>query len=201
MRRDKFVPIFFLSLILFFTSFILGYQLMRNELEPKDRISELDTENNQKDDYSDLEILKEDNRISPNTFIEERVHYRTCDHVITKVKKVEDEFVNMTREEFEKYIEDNYTNQRIISFSTTKITLGINKNHLCENHYVVGEEDGKIAIFKIDENGNKVLDKVFDDYPISLLMEVDQERLIEGIVVDSEEELSNVLENFISWLS
>lgn len=198
MRRDKFVPIFFLSLILFFTSFILGYQLMRNELEPKDRISELDTENNQKDDYSDLEILKEDNRISPNTFIEERVHYRTCDHVITKVKKVEDEFVNMTREEFEKYIEDNYTNQRVISFSTTKITLGINKNHLCENHYVVGEEDGKIAIFKIDENGNKVLDKVFDDYPISLLMEVDQERLIEGIVVDSEEELSNVLENFIS---
>ena len=44
----------------------------------------------------------------------------------------------------------------------------------------------------------EVLDKVFDDYPISLLKEIDQKKLKEGIRVDSLEELSDVLENFIS---
>lgn len=198
MKNDKFVPIFLVSLILFFTSFILGYQLMKNQLEPNTQMAEINSEGNQDSDYLDLEILKEDKRISPNTFIEERIHYSACNHVITKTKQVEDEFVNMTRKEFEQYIENNYTNKRVISFSINKITLGVNKNHLCENHYIIGEEDGKIAIFKIDENGNRVLDSIFDDYPISLLMKIDQEKIIKGIVVDSEEELSNVLENFIS---
>lgn len=198
MKKDKFVPIFLVSLILFLTSFILGYQLMKSQLEPNTHIAEINPEKNNNEDYSDLEILKEDKRISPNTLIEERIHYTACNHIITKTKKVEDEFVNMTKREFEEYMENNYINKRIISFSINKIALGVNKNHLCENHYVIGEKDGKIAIFKIDENGERVLNSVFDDYPISLLMEIDQKKIIKGIVVDSEEELSNVLENFIS---
>ncbi|MFA7412600.1 MAG: BofC C-terminal domain-containing protein, partial [Tissierellaceae bacterium] len=74
----------------------------------------------------------------------------------------------------------------------------ITKNHLCENHYVIGEKDGNIAIYRIDENGERKLETFFPDYPISLLMEIDQNKLIEGIVIDSQEELSDVLENFIS---
>ncbi len=198
MKKYKFLPIFLVSLILFFISFTLGYQLMKNEVRSNRQISKLDSEKENSYNYSDLEILKEDSRISPNTFIEERIHYSVCGHIITKTRKVEDEYVNMSKKEFEEYIKNNYTNQRIISFSTNKIVLGINKDYLCENHYIIGEKDGKIAIFKIDENGNRALDNVFDDYPISLLMEVDQERIIKGIVVDSKEELSNVLENFIS---
>ena len=44
------------------------------------------------------------------------------------------------------------------------------------------------------------MDTIFEDYPF-LVDEIDQEKLIEGIRVDSEEELSEILENFIScWL-
>ncbi|MCG4586227.1 BofC C-terminal domain-containing protein, partial [Anaerosalibacter bizertensis] len=87
---------------------------------------------------------------------------------------------------------------KIIAFSTQKIVLREERNHLCPNHYVVGESEGKIAIFKINDSGEKVLDKIFNDYPLSLLKEVDQQKLKDGIVVDNEEELSDVLENFIS---
>ena len=61
----------------------------------------------------------------------------------------------------------------------------------------MGEADNKVAIYKIDENGERYVYKIFDDYPIALLKSR-PEKLQEGIVVDSEEELSDVLENFIS---
>lgn len=197
MKREKFLPIFLLSVVLFFISFTLGYQLMQqsvNIAEKGKEGSEYDKEVNP----SEIEIIKEEKVISPNTFIEKRIHYAPCNHVETKIEKADEECVNMNRNEFEKYLEDNYSNQRLISFSSSRITVGVNKDHLCKEHYIIGESEGKIAIFKINDNGEEVLDKVFEDYPISLLMEIDQERLKEGIVVDSEEELSNVLENFIS---
>ncbi len=104
----------------------------------------------------------------------------------------------MTEKQYRKYMKENYPNIKIISFSPREIVLREERNHLCPNHYIIGQADGKIAIYRIDEKGEKYLDKVFNDYPISLLKEVDQERLKDGIIVDSEEELSDVLENFIS---
>ncbi len=197
MKREKFIPVFFISVALFLISFVMGYQLMeqnvlfseKKKIEEK-QITERDTH--------EVEILKEEKRISPNTFIEERINYASCGHVITKIKKVSEEQVNMNRAQFEEYMHENFPNQRIVSFSPSRIAIGINKNHLCENHYVIRESQGKIAIFSIDEDGQRILDKVFNDYPISLLMEVDQQKLKEGIIVDSQEELSDVLQNFIS---
>ncbi|MBU5426415.1 BofC C-terminal domain-containing protein [Tissierella pigra] len=196
MKKDKIIPVFFFSLTLFLISFIVGYQLMGNKLNPQ--ISKMKEEQENIQDYSDLQILKEDIRISPNTFIEERIHHTTCNHVVTKVNESNDEFVNMTRNEFVDYLEENYPNKKLISFSSSNVTIGTTKNHLCENHYVVGEKDGSIAIFTINEDGERVLENILTDHSISLLMEVDQEKLIEGIVVDNEDELSEVLENFIS---
>lgn len=199
MKKYKMLPIHLFFVGLFTMSFIFGYFIIGKKLDPiPNNISQIDSEDLEKSEYPDLEILKEYDKISPNTFIEERIHYTTCDHVITKVSAVEDDMVNMSKKEFEYYLEENYPNKRLISYSSNKITLSVVKNYLCEKHYIIGEKNGKIAIFKIGENGEKILNKIFTDYPISLLMEIDQEKIIEGIIVDSEEELSDILENFIS---
>ncbi|WP_313757099.1 hypothetical protein [Tissierella sp.] len=197
MKKDKVLPVFFFSLTLFLVSFIFGYQLMNKKLNPKD-ISKIGIKEKDILEHPEKEILGEGNRISPNTFIEERIHYMACDHIITKTNLVEDNMVNMTKEEFTEYIQANYPNKKVISFSSSKVTLGTTKNHLCENHYIVGEKDGLIAIFKVGENGERILDNVLVDYPISLLMDIDQEKIMNGIVVDNEDELSEILENFIS---
>lgn len=199
MKRDKALPIYLFFLGLCMLSFIFGYKIIGSKLNPKPiNISKVKSEDIEDSSYEDLEILRAYDRISPNTLIEERINYSTCGHLITKVKSVDSKLVNMSKEEFRDYIEENGSNKRIISYSSNKITMGVVKNHLCEKHYIVGEKNGKIAIFKTGEDGEKILDKIFMDYPISLLMEIDQEKIIEGIRVDSEDELSEVLENFIS---
>ena len=198
MKKFKKLPIYLFFLGMLIVSFMFGYGIMGRKINLKpNHISKINS-NEIDDDYPDLEILKEYDRISPNTLIEERIHYSSCGHVITKVNSVDEELVNMTKAEYSEYIEENSPNKRLITYSANRITMGVVKNHLCEKHFIIGEINGYITIFKIGEDGEKIVDKIFSDYPISLLMEIDQERIINGIVVDSEEELSEILENFIS---
>lgn len=195
MRKNRLALIFTFSIALFLASFILGYQLMGTKINSKDSAK---TKNINDLNNEEIEIIKEENIISPNTFIEERTHYKECDHLITKLNIADDEIINMTRKEYESYLKSNYPNKRLISFSNTKIVIWGERNHLCQEHYIIGEENGNIAIFKIGESGEKILYKVFDDYPISVLIEMDQEKIKKGIIVNSEDELSDILENFIS---
>lgn len=199
MKRYKMMPVVLFFIGLSVLSFIFGYTVVGKRLAtvPKN-IEEINQKEAKLPDYPDMEILKENDKISPNAMLEKRIHYSSCNHVVTKIDPIGQEFINMSKQEFIEYMANNHSDKRLISYSDKKITIGVNKNHLCEKHYIIGEEKGKISIFKIDENGERVLDKIFYDYPISLLMEIDQEKIIEGIVIDSEEELSEVLENFIS---
>lgn len=179
------------AIILFSISFTIGYLLMRRD--SPENVADDRVEKNQ----PNIEIVGEKNVITPNTFIEKRTHYNECKHVETSIGLAEEAVVNMARDEYEDYLHQN-TNFQLISFSETKITLWGERNHLCTNHYVIGEEGGYIAVYGIDENGNRVLQRVFDNYHIDMLQDLDRENIIKGIVVNSQEELSEILENFIS---
>ncbi|MBC8590406.1 hypothetical protein [Wansuia hejianensis] len=196
MKKNKFIIIFTFSIVLFLVSFSLGYELMGHKWKPRnsDLVRNKDKISNEKE----IEIIKEENKISPNTFIEVRTHFKKCDHLITELEVANEEIVNMTRDEYQQYLKTNHPNLRLISFSNTKIIVWGERNHLCKEHYIIGEENGYIAIFKIDDRGQKVLENVFKEYPISLLIDIDQTKIKSGIVVDSEEELSDILQNFIS---
>ena len=193
MRKQNVFLIFLFCGALFLTSFIYGYKMMSNKFNQKPLVGD------ESQGYDDeIEILKEEERISPNTFIEKRIYYNDCNHNITKLISADSEIINMTEKQYREYMKENYSNVKIISFSINEIVLREERNHLCPNHYIIGESEGKIAIYGIDENGEQFLDKIYDGYPISLLKEIDQEKLKKGIIVDSEEELSDILENFIS---
>lgn len=193
MKRNRFMLIFGFCVVFFIMSFYLGYQLMDMAIDDKHIVEEEKHIGNE-----DIEIVREENMVSPNTFIEERIHYKECGHLVNKVQLAEEEVVNLRRDEYEEYLNTTYSNLRLISFSNVKVVLYGERNHLCQEHYIVGENNGYIAIFNIDENGDKILFKSFTDYPLSILLEMDQVKLREGIVVDSEEELSEIMENFIS---
>ena len=198
MKKQNTILIIVFSVVLFLVSFISSYRMMSSKVNKKPLIADEDYEHKDIEDNLELEILGEEDRISPNTFVEKRVHYNSCNHNITKLDNADDEIINMTEKQYREHIKENYPNIKIISFSVKEIVLREERNHLCPNHFIIGESDGNIAIYGIDEDGQKFLDKVFSNYPISLLKEIDQEKLIKGILVDSEEELSDVLENFIS---
>lgn len=195
MKKNRFIIIFTISVGLFFLSFSLGYQLVVQKSNEKLISSE---KNKKENKDKDIAIIKEEEKISPNTIIEERILYKECGDLIINNRTPNSTIINMTKEEYSSYISKELSLFKIISFSGNKIVLWEERDFICDKHFIIGEEDGKIAIFKIGEQGEKVLDKVFDDYPIELLMELDQEKIQKGIRVDSEEELSDVLENFIS---
>lgn len=191
-NRNRIKIYIFLSVIaLFSISFGIGHLIMNGSHD--NNIGDNSIDNNQQN----VEIVGEENIITPNTFIEKRTNYKECGHTESEIELAEDTIVNFTKDEYEDYITSN-TNYRLISFSNTKITIWGERNHLCTKHYIIGENEGNIAVFSIDEEGNKVLKQVFENYHINLLQELDREKIINGIVVDSQEELSEILENFIS---
>jgi hypothetical protein len=195
-KRFKYILIF--SFILFTLSFSFGYLIMDNNIKKEENNISAREPIDKIDNKEYIQIVQEENIITPSTILEERVHYKVCDDIPTVEKRVPDEFVNMTRDELVGYLENNSPQVRLVSFSTERIILWSEKDQLCTNHFVIGEEDGKIAIFKIDEKGERVLDKVFSEYPINLLHPIDQDKLREGIRVDNEEDLSDIIENYIS---
>lgn len=195
MKKDKFIIIFTISAGLFLLSFSLGYQLVMQK--PKPNISHLDHKN-EKEKQKDIAIIKEEEKISPNTIIEKRILYKECGDLITNHHTPSSNLINMTIEEYKNYLLKEGSLLKVISFSNNKIVIWGERDFSCKEHYIIGEENGNIAVFKIGENGERILYKNFVDYPVELLMELDQEKIQNGIRVDSEEELSDVLENFIS---
>ena len=194
-KRNKYI--FALSFILFVFSFAIGYFIMDRNI--KNEKNQLAThENNLEDIGPDIEIIREENRISPNTFIEIRIHYKECGHLVSNAALASEEYVNLTKDELIEHLYANSPDLRLISFSNVKVVLWGERNHLCKDHFVIGEEDGKIAIFKIGDNGERILDKVFVEYPINVLLDLDQKKLKEGIIVDSQDQLADVLEDYIS---
>lgn len=189
-RRVFIFSITLIFIISFFAGHLIGNKKLNDKLEKHEGSKFEDSDMN-------VKISKEIDKITPNTIIEERTFYNECGHLIIKTDLADSEIVNKSEDDYKDYLSENFPNLRIISFSNSKITLWTEENYLCENHHIIGEMDGYIAIFNINEDGERILDVVFKEYPISLLMDIDREKLYEGIIVDSKEELSEVLENFI----
>lgn len=137
-------------------------------------------------------------RISPNTTIEYVIYFLECGHRERKITKASRALVNMDEKSFKSMIQKSHSDWSVVKFSPERTVIEIEKEQLCTNHYIIGVKGGKIAIFKINSEGEKVLDKVIESAPISILKPIDQQRLIKGIKVDSREEISDILENFIS---
>ncbi len=204
------------SIILLFLGFTVvgifsGYYIGSRKISEKPNSQIENTENNLNnlEKISDNDLRLDDDKnyetgsvdgeiIGPNTIIEYRTYYTECKHEIIETSNPEKHIINMTKESFEGFIKSNHPKWDVEDFSHEKIIILIEKNHLCQNHYVIGEKNGKIAVFRIDENVERVLDQIYNDAPISLLKEIDQEKIIKGIVTDSKEELSDKLEDYIS---
>ncbi|WP_041701557.1 BofC C-terminal domain-containing protein [Gottschalkia acidurici] len=181
--------------------YILGIdgsdQKMRKESKIKNNAINYNDENN--NDRNKVKTsLVDGNAIVVSTNIIYKVKYKECGHEVVKNEKPGDDMIGLNRKEFEKYVEDNFIDWQISSFSREEITLMSEKSTLCPNHFVVGEMNGKIVIFKINEDGERVVHKIFKDTTISTLREENREKIKKGIVVDTEEDAIQILENFIT---
>ena len=95
----------------------------------------------------------------------------------------------------EEEISDMFSDWEIVSFTSEKVVLRKTLEEKSGQYYILGIQDGCIAVFYSEPvNGSKL--KEVTSTPVSALSAEEQIRLREGINVDGKEELMRLLEDY-----
>ena len=138
-----------------------------------------------------LETNSNEEKISPNCLLTLKKHYDKCGHTTKEYVDIQENLVNKTQEE----LEEKYPNWEVEKFSSGEIILYKEYNGMCDEHYILKEKDGKIVIYKIDENEQEKLYET-TEIAIDYLTDEDKENIKNGIKVNGKEELNQLIEDF-----
>lgn len=133
----------------------------------------------------------ESEKISPNATLILKKHYEECDHIIKEYAKIPEEYVNLTKEE----LVEKQDGWEIESFSKDEIILIKQVSGLCNQHYVLRENNGTIVVYQIHQDNTETL-KEETGIATEYLTENDRLRLEEGIRIYGDEELNSTLEDY-----
>lgn len=133
----------------------------------------------------------EEEKISPNCQITLKKYYKKCKDEINEYLTVDENLVNKTKED----LQEEYEDWEIKSFSSNQIVLYKEFDGECGEHFILKDDDGKIAIYKILENGEEELyetTEISTDY----LTGLDNMDIQNGLRVNGLEKLNELIENF-----
>lgn len=130
-------------------------------------------------------------KVSPNTSITFEICYKECNHIIVKKEKAEQDIVNLTQEE----IQLKYKDWSIKEFTTENIILYKENEGICNEHYVLKQENGYIVVYEIDKEKKEKLLKI-TDISTKYLPESDLLEIGNGLAVYTRKELNRILEDY-----
>ena len=192
-------PIFIVAMTILITIIILSIiiisDIVSNNLEPQEKVSEQKNneinENIVKSNITIVETASNEDKISPNCVFTFKTLFYKCNHLKVEKEQVSQSMVNKTREDLEKI----YKDWNIVTFKNDKVLFYKEEEGRCDEHYLLKELDGNIAIYVIDEDENEIL-KERTGILVEYLESEDKEKLKEGIRVDTKEKLNRVLEDY-----
>lgn len=138
-----------------------------------------------------IETNSEEEKTSPNAIVTFKKHYKTCGHTIIEEKSISSSLVNKTQLEFQ----EKYENWNIEKFSASEIIIYKELEGKCNEEFILKDVDGKIVIYKLDENNNEIeyeKTQISTDY----LTDTDKININKGLNVIGVEELNKVIEDF-----
>lgn len=141
----------------------------------------------------DLPAEEGQERIDYDTKVIFKRNYLKCSHKTVEELQAPDEMINLTRER----LQENYPEWKIERFGIDEVILSTDVDEKCLKHYIVKEYNGKIGVYyqsALVENPLKQL----IDINIQQLREEDREKLKQGIYVNSDQELAQIIEDFTS---
>lgn len=190
-----------ISIILISIVVALSFYIMNSNIKNKDyqaekiATEEILDECTDEYEYLQKEQLEEANsseeKISPNAKMTIKKIYNLCGHSINEEVELPQELVNMTKEQLEK----EYSEWKIEKFSENEIILSKEYEEQCGEHYILRDNDGIIAIYKINDNGEEEL---LDETEIATeyLTQTDLIEIQKGLRVNGLEELNKILEDY-----
>ena len=143
---------------------------------------------------SNIELVttaSEEEKTSPNCWFIFKTYYTKCEHITIEKDQVQEVMVNKTKEELEKI----YKNWNIVTFRSDEVLFYKEVEEICDEHYMLKELDGYIAIYTLDEQNNPTF-KEMTAIVTAYLPEEDVQRLKEGIKLIGKEELNQALEDY-----
>lgn len=185
-------------IILITISFIMIKTISSNKNE---EITEMELAEKVTDECTDEyeEMIREGTRatnasnekISPNAEMILKKIYTKCGHEIEEKVELPKEIVNKNIEE----LQEEYNNWNVEEFSSEKVILSKEIDEECGEHYILKDNDGIIAIYQIDENGEVSL---IDETEIATeyLPQTDLINVKDGLRVNGKENLNKILEDF-----
>lgn len=162
--------------------------MIENEIN---KISEKVTDDCVNEYRDEIETNSNEEKISPNCLLILKRYYDECQHTINEYVDIPQDLVNGTEYDLKK----EYPYWEIEKFSSTQIVLYKEFNSNCGQHFILKEDNGKITVYKINENSEE---EVYEKTEISLeyLSETDKIKIKDGIKVNGIEELNQLLEDF-----
>ena len=130
-------------------------------------------------------------KISHNSIVVKNTLYKICNHEIRQTEAIPVELVNKEEKDIQQY----YKDWEIKKYSPTEVVLYREKDEYCDKHYVLRENNGVIAIYKIDDNNKETL-RENTQIQTKYLPEIDLIKLKSGIYAIGKEELNLILEDF-----
>lgn len=130
-------------------------------------------------------------KVSPNAIVIEKRYYPDCGHTTINYVNATKEIINLTENKFK----DKYKQWNVEGFSSNEIVIKKEENGICNEHYLLQEEDGGVAVYGIDEkNQSKLLQRT--GIIVEYLTKTDKVNLKNGIRVNGKENLNKLLEDF-----
>lgn len=130
-------------------------------------------------------------KITPNTKLVLKKFYIQCNHTINTYVELPKELVNLDEQELKK----EYEGWKVDKFTQDEVILLKEENAFCDEHYIIKEYSGRIAIYKINKNGAEILEKV-TSISTEYLTEHDLLNIKNGIKVYGLEQLNKTLEDY-----
>lgn len=199
MNKRRIVLFSFIVLVLAIVGGIIGFIVTKNnnskidtELELSEKVTDECTEEYLQMAKEDTETANaEDEKVSPNATLILKKYYKKCKHSIEDKIELPKELINKTKEE----LQNEYSKWEIEEFSAEKIILKQEYDEECGEHYVLRDNMGIIAIYKVNEKGEESL---LDETEIATeyLTQEDLQKIQEGFYINGREELNKILEDF-----
>ena len=129
-------------------------------------------------------------KILPSTKLILEKKFEDCKHTVKTEGELPTEMINLNKEE----LANKYPDWTIKDFSEDEVILYKLADGLCDEHFVINDDNGVVVVYKLDEDYNKSLYEKTDIYT-EYLPTQDINRLKEGIFVYTVSDLNSELEN------
>ena len=198
-RRSIVIPLLVVAIFSASMGYIFGYYTYNRSPRLTEIENNIDNTNNvnreNKSDSNTVDVATQKEIINNDTKIIFRTYYERCKESVDTESTINNNMIGLNEEGFNELVLNTMPQFDLYSFSKDEIVLLENKQDICPKHYLITEYNGYIIVYRFNEDGQRV---IFQEtrIPVSILPPVDQEKLKNGIIKNSEEEVTSLLEDY-----